>query len=119
MTSALRIPHFDDLQPIIMSLPVGRALERADLLREEFRVHKDGNIEAYFMPSDGLNPAATLLLAGITPGWTQMELAYREVRRSIASAISRARSSTRCWSKNVRVVVSATEIISTSLDPHL
>src|SRR4051812_8619110 len=88
MAAVLSIPRFEELLPLIRALPAGRELQPADLMREEFRVHCDGKVEVYFMPSDGMNPKAKLLLAGITPGWTQMELAYREVRRGLAAGIS-------------------------------
>ena len=39
------------------------------------------------MPTDGLNPAAKLMLLGITPGWTRMELAYRHVRLGLHNGL--------------------------------
>ncbi len=72
----------------IEQLPVGRPLLKHDLLIPELRLHQSSNLEIYYVPFDYWKPKAKLLIVGITPGWTQMELAYR----SLVTAISQNKS---------------------------
>jgi hypothetical protein len=80
---ALTVPAFETFLPVIMALPAGRPLGRAELLVDGLRLHRDRQVEVYYIPTDGLSQAAKLMLLGITPGWTQMELAYRHVRQGL------------------------------------
>jgi hypothetical protein len=88
--SSLTVPPFDRFLPAIKALPADRPLRRDELLVDAFRLHRDEDVEVYFMPTDGLNPAARLMLLGITPGWTQMELAYRHVRQGLSNGLDPA-----------------------------
>src|SRR5262245_9874268 len=88
--AAVTVPPFEALLPAIMALPAGRPLNREELLVDAFRLHRDRTVEVYFMPTDGLNPAAKLMLLGITPGWTQLELAYRHVRGGLGEGLAPA-----------------------------
>jgi len=85
--STLTVPPFETLLPAIMALPAGRPLRREEVLVGALRLHRDRGVEVYYMPTDGLNPAAKLMLLGITPGWTQMELAYRHVRLGLGNGL--------------------------------
>jgi hypothetical protein len=68
----------------IKQLPKGRELTRNELIVSEFRLHIDSDCEIYYVPFDYYKPKARLLIAGITPGWTQMELAYRTLVAALA-----------------------------------
>ncbi|NJN22987.1 MAG: hypothetical protein HC812_19715 [Leptolyngbya sp. RL_3_1] len=83
----------------IEQLPIGRPLSKHDLLIPELRLHQSGNLEIYYVPFDYWKPKAKLLIVGITPGWTQMELAYR----SLVAAIAQHKS----WSERYGVVEQA------------
>ena len=83
----LTVPPFETFLPAIMALPAGRALGRNELLVDALRLYRDRQVEVYYMPTDGLNPVAKLMLVGITPGWTQMELAYRHVRLGLDNGL--------------------------------
>ncbi|MGF2614790.1 hypothetical protein ACQUWN_04170 [Rossellomorea aquimaris] len=63
-----------------LSLP----LKKETLLTREFLIEKSGNIEMYYAPhNEYINREAKIVLAGITPGWTQMISAYEEVLKGI------------------------------------
>src|SRR2546425_1805387 len=64
-------------------LPDHTPLTKADLLAPEFRLHEEGRIQIYYAPFDYVNENARVVLVGITPGWTQMEIAYRFARRAL------------------------------------
>jgi hypothetical protein len=84
------VPTFETFLPAITTLPLDRPLTQEELLVDAFRLHRDGKVEVYFMPTDGWNPASKLMLLGITPGWTQMELAYRHVGLGLAQGLEPA-----------------------------
>ncbi|MWC29426.1 hypothetical protein GON22_15135 [Paenibacillus sp. MMS18-CY102] len=72
-------------KPLIAELPVGRALTKEDLLAQAFRVEQSGKLEMYYAPhNEHVNPEATVLIIGITPGWTQMRIAYETARQAMA-----------------------------------
>ena len=63
----------------IRALPAGE-LSREQLLTPEFRLHEDSGFSVYYAPFDYIRPRAKLALVGITPGWQQMEIAFRTAR---------------------------------------
>ena len=84
---------FDTFAPSIRALPDlqdPRRFTKADLLTPEFRLHQDEQLSVYYAPFDYVNQDAKVALVGITPGWTQMEIAYRsashDLREELASA---------------------------------
>lgn len=52
-------------------------------LNEELRIAKDGDVEVWYAPFEYINPAARLVIVGITPGRTQMMNALRECRTQL------------------------------------
>src|SRR5574337_382402 len=79
---------FSKFEDAIRALPVRERIERSDLLIPSLRLHQENNIEIYYAPFDAVNPAAAIVLLGITPGWTQMEIAYRVARREMAAGFT-------------------------------
>lgn len=75
--------RLDQYLSTIRMLPCNKELLRGELLIPELRLYQEGNLEIYYVPFDYLKPDAKLLVLGITPGWTQMELAYRFFRNSL------------------------------------
>ncbi|EFM08629.1 conserved hypothetical protein [Paenibacillus curdlanolyticus YK9] len=76
-------------KPLIAELPAGRALTRDELLTPAFRVEQSGKLEMYYAPhNEHVNPAASVLIVGITPGWTQMRIAYETARKAMAEGAS-------------------------------
>lgn len=75
-------------KPLIAELPVSNRLSRDQLLSDHFRLYSDYRLSVYYTPFDYANDEAKVAIIGITPGWTQMELAYRVFRRGLAQGKS-------------------------------
>ena len=58
-------------------------IDRPTLLSETFRLYADRRLGIYYAPFDRVNTRARLVLVGVTPGWTQMEIAYRTARQGL------------------------------------
>ncbi|MDQ1910210.1 hypothetical protein RAC89_06825 [Paenibacillus sp. GD4] len=70
----------------IRRLPETGKLTKEDLLVPEFLLEQEGELSMYYAPhNEVVNEGAQLVLIGITPGWTQMELAFRSVRDDLRS----------------------------------
>lgn len=52
-------------------------------LNEQMRIASDGDVEVWYAPFEYINPAARVVIVGITPGRTQMMNALRECRAQI------------------------------------
>nr|WP_237392012.1 hypothetical protein [Paenibacillus dendrobii] len=62
-------------------MPHGRDLTRQDLLTDAFRMTAEGRIAMYYAPhNEWINDSAKVVILGITPGWTQMKIAFQAVR---------------------------------------
>jgi hypothetical protein len=72
---------FDRFRDAIRDLPA-RA-DRPTLLSETFRLWSDQQLSIYYAPVDRVNTRAHLTLVGVTPGWTQMKVAYRTARQGL------------------------------------
>jgi hypothetical protein len=64
----------------IHALPDKTPLPKAQVLCPTFCLRHAGDLAAYYCPMEYLNPQAKIILVGITPGWTQMEIAFRVAR---------------------------------------
>jgi hypothetical protein len=72
---------FERYTAAIQSLPLNTTLTKEQLLVDDFLLRHEESIEMYFAPhNEYLNPRASVLIVGITPGWTQMEVAFRMAR---------------------------------------
>ena len=80
--------HFETYAVQIQALPMTPCLSKADLLRPAFRLYHDARLEIYYAPFDYLNPSAKVVLVGVTPGWTQMEIAYRQAREGLHAGLA-------------------------------
>ena len=60
-------------------IPVKDTYAKRELTTERFLYAKDGKVEIYWAPFDYINKDAKVVILGITPGWTQMELAFNYV----------------------------------------
>lgn len=72
-----------EFEGVIRALPVRDRFERSDLLIPSLLLHREDGLEMYYAPFEAVNPSASVVLLGITPGWTQMEIAYRAARRDL------------------------------------
>ena len=66
---------FSEFEGQIRALPVRERLERTDLLVPPLRLHHENGLEMYYAPFGAVNRSAAIVLLGITPEWTQMEIA--------------------------------------------
>ena len=52
--------------------------EKEDILNRKFLLEDDTNIKIYYAPhNEFINKQAKILIVGITPGWTQTQIAYK------------------------------------------
>ncbi|WP_159882010.1 hypothetical protein [Paenibacillus puerhi] len=71
-------------EPAIRALPADRPLTKEDLLTEPFRMESQGRLEMYYAPHhEYANRSAKVVLIGITPGWTQMRIAFQTAREGL------------------------------------
>ncbi|OPA75607.1 hypothetical protein BVG16_19905 [Paenibacillus selenitireducens] len=65
----------------IASLPSHSPLTKLDLFTNDFLLYTWNQLSLYYSPhNEWLNEGAKVVIVGITPGWTQMEIAYRTTR---------------------------------------
>lgn len=76
-------------------LPSRKEFSKQDLLTSVFRLSRSGNLEIYYAPFDSLNPMARIAIVGITPGWTQMKIAYREYCTALSEGLTFVEASRR------------------------
>lgn len=76
------MPHelFERYAPLIAALPQEIPLGKSELQADCFLLHTDGKLAIYYAPFGYVNQQARVALVGITPGWTQMEIAFRVAR---------------------------------------
>lgn len=70
----------------IESIPAKSKYEKKDLLIDSLCMNEDTkkpSIKVYYIPFDYYEENAKISLVGITPGWTQMELAIRHYKDGI------------------------------------
>lgn len=78
---------FNRFTPAIRSLTTSE-LDGAQSLYEKLKLAEAGNIQVVYAPFEYINPAARVVIVGITPGHTQMLNAIREVRRQLDKGAS-------------------------------
>lgn len=71
---------------------LAEAIERQTLLVDDFLLYRNGRLAIYYAPFDHINETAQVILMGVTPGWTQMQLAYATVRTTMANGASQGRA---------------------------
>ncbi|SIR23499.1 hypothetical protein SAMN05421545_2843 [Pontibacter lucknowensis] len=50
---------------------------KVDLMKQEYLIASENNLIVYYAPFDYINKDASVVIVGITPGWTQMEKSFR------------------------------------------
>lgn len=78
----------DEFAKLIRALPERPLYSRNELLTPQFKLAEEGRLAMYYAPFDSMRPAAKLAMIGVTPGWTQMEIAYRIARRELLAGRS-------------------------------
>ncbi len=91
------IAAFSEFRGGIANLPVASSYTKDQLLVDTFLLDRDGDVSVYYAPFDSINTSARLVLVGLTPGWTQMNVSFVQARAAIAEgrsdsvALSRAK----------------------------
>ena len=53
-----------------------KTFSKEDLFNDKYLIDRDNSIEIYYAPFEYINKTARILIVGITPGWTQTEIAF-------------------------------------------
>lgn len=77
-------PSSDRYAEAIRLLPALPEYAPEHLCTEAFRLYADTQLEMFYAPFDTINHSAKLAIVGITPGFQQMEIAYRVARAALA-----------------------------------
>jgi hypothetical protein len=85
---AYEMQDLADYATAIMGLPPRDHYRQEDILTQQFQLEAEGLLTSFYAPFDYINCAARVALVGITPGWTQTEVAYRIARASLAAGES-------------------------------
>lgn len=73
----------------IAGLPSGPGPAKEELLAPAFRMRQDGRLTTCYAPhNEYANPGARVVIASLTPGWTQMKLSIQAARRAIGEGLS-------------------------------
>jgi len=86
----LPMTDYNRFRQAIASLPLkgeGEKYERAELISQRFLLFSDSGLDVYYVPFHHLNTSACVVLMGLTPGWTQMEEAFRAAKQGIAKGL--------------------------------
>ncbi len=79
---------FSSYQGFLASLPHREKYEQSDLLVGGLLIAEDGPARVYYAPFDWASANARVIILGITPGWTQMEIACRAARAALVAGSS-------------------------------
>lgn len=74
---------FEEYKHSILKLPIKHVYDKEDLMIEQFMYAMDDKLEVFWAPFEYINKEAKVMILGITPGWTQMQLAFHYVRSHI------------------------------------
>ncbi len=74
---------FNNYEQGIYQLPIKETYLKEDLMTKQFLLSGDNKLEVYWAPFEYINKEAKVIILGITPGWTQMQLAFNYVRKNI------------------------------------
>jgi hypothetical protein len=81
--------YLEQYKPAICSLPKGTVLTREELQVNKLLMERNGKLEMYYAPhNEYINPSAKVIIMGLTPGFTQMEIAIREAILGLEAGLS-------------------------------
>src|ERR1035441_9094999 len=85
MTLPFTPPLFERFADSIRSLPPLPKYGPEHLCTPTFRLYSDPHIQLFYAPFDSVNTSAKVALVEITPGFQQMEIAFRTARAALAA----------------------------------
>lgn len=81
--------HLQQYKQAILALPKDRVLVKEDLLVDDLLMVRSGKLEVYYAPhNEFINPAAKVIIVGLTPGFTQMRTAIQEAKTALKKGFS-------------------------------
>ena len=86
----LSATDFGRFKGAIAGLPLkgeNEKYERAQLICPRFLLFREAGLEVCYIPFHYVNARARVVLMGLTPGWTQMEEAFRAAKQGIANGM--------------------------------
>lgn len=87
VASSLSNANISRYRDLIGRLPVASSYSRDQILTDDFFLERAGNLEVFYAPFDHLNDDAEVVLVGVTPGWTQVEVSFVAARTAIAAGM--------------------------------
>ena len=78
--------QIEKYKAFILSLPPG-SLSKEQLLVKELLIQEHNDMSIYYVPYEYVNTQAKVMIIGITPGFTQMELAIRSAREDLLRGV--------------------------------
>lgn len=61
-----------------------KKFNKEDILIEKFELYNNGNMKIYYAPhNEIINDKAKIFIVGITPGWTQTNIAYKTAQKEL------------------------------------
>lgn len=82
--------QIENYKDAILSLPSG-SLSKEHLFVKDFLLQEKGDLSIYYVPYDYVNERAKKMIVGITPGFTQMQLAFRSARADLIAGVPPSR----------------------------
>lgn len=81
--------HLNRYRQTILELPEDKMLSKAEVLVSDLLMQRSGMLEMFYAPhNEYVNPAAKVVIIGITPGWTQMRIALRAAKAGFKAGLS-------------------------------
>lgn len=78
--------QIENYKDAILSLPPGN-LSKEHLFVKDFLIQENGDLSIYYVPYDYVNEQAKVMIIGITPGFTQMQVAIRSARVDLIEGV--------------------------------
>ncbi|OON64002.1 hypothetical protein B0920_11855 [Massilia sp. KIM] len=80
---------FDRYREHIRALDLAQIASASDI-PEHFLLAREGRYSSWYIPFESVNPAARVVVVGISPGFVQWKNAMREAQRQLAAGAARA-----------------------------
>lgn len=81
--------HLSKYKQTIIRLPEDVQLSKGTVLAGDLLMERSGQLEMYYAPhNEVINPAAKIMIVGITPGWTQMSLALKSAQEGLKAGLT-------------------------------
>jgi len=80
------VTQIEKYKSFMESLPPG-SLSKEQLFVKELLLHEEHDMSIYYVPYEFVNTEAKVMIIGITPGYTQMEIAIRSARDDLRNGV--------------------------------